>query len=298
MKGADRKVQTCSVRGSADLNEDALIVNVEERIYGVADGATSLTGYRDEHGHTGGYIAAQLLASHLRELPPERSLEEAVVGANEALRRRMAEAGVDTADKRQLWAAAFVVFRVRGSGVEYVQAGDCMLFAKYADGTFRQVTRDQVAPCDRMTLSKYKEAIAQGIAEPDKVREYILPTIAENRRKANTPDGYAVLNGDRRFGDFIESGRLSRAGLIRLYAVTDGLFHVLEGVNPSDAWTGMLSEIDRLGLEAYATELTRIEQADADRTKYPRLKASDDKTGIVLDLGHADGPDDTEAIRR
>jgi hypothetical protein len=267
------------------MNEDALIINDKDKVYGVADGATSLTGNLYGSGLTGGYIAAQILASRLQDGLSGATLEEAVIQANDALRQRMIDEGIDIADKRQLWSAAFAVFQVRDTYVEFVQAGDCMLFAKYADGSYRRVTHDQVAHVDRITLAKRREAIELGITEPAELRNYLYPTLSENRQKANTREGYAVLNGEVDFRLFLETGRFSRACLTRLYAVTDGMFHSLDGVNPDEAWTRMLMEIDRVGLEAYAENLVRAEQADADCTKVPRLKISDDKTGIVLDVG-------------
>ena len=266
------------------MNEDTLVVNEKDGVYGVVDGATSLSDYRDDCGRTGGYIAAHLLASHLQNVPEDTSLTDVVMRANKELRQKMAEAGVDVADKTQLWSAAFAVFRVGDTYVEYVQAGDCMLFAKYRDGTYRQITIDQVAHADRLALQKRREAIARGIREPEKIREYVYPTIRENRTKANTPEGYAVMNGEIDLRDHLEAGRISRARLSRLYAVTDGLFHCLEGEEPCVVWSRMLSDIDRYGLEAYAANLLRMERDDPDCTKMPRLKISDDKTGIVLDL--------------
>ncbi|MDF2649332.1 MAG: hypothetical protein K0Q73_5137 [Paenibacillus sp.] len=277
-------MQICYVQGNGHLNEDALIVNAKDNLYSVVDGATSLINYHNASGHTGGYIAAHILAAHLQQVPTDTSLEEMVIRANDALRHSMVEAGVDLTDKRQLWSAAFVIFRVRNTYVEYVQAGDCMLFAKYTDGTYRRVTHDQVAHADRITLQKCLEAKAQGIVEPTKIREYLLPTLCENRRKANTREGYAVLNGEIEFSHYIETGRVSRACLTRLYAVTDGLFHCLDSIDPDETWTRMLAEIDDQGLEAYAVNLVQMERADPDCSKYPRLKVSDDKTGIVVDL--------------
>ncbi|MCZ8511594.1 protein phosphatase 2C domain-containing protein [Paenibacillus filicis] len=267
------------------MNEDALIVNSKDNVYGVADGATSLTDYRNASGHTGGYIAAHILASTFQQVPLAARLEEVVTQANDTLRKSMLEAGVDIADKRQLWSAAFVLFRVNDTYIDFVQAGDCMLFAKYMDGTYRRVTHDQVAHADRITLQKRREAIVQGITDPAKIREYVYPTLCENRRKANTCEGYAVLNGEPGLSRYLEAGRLSRARLTRLYAITDGLFHCLADVNPDETWTKMLADIDSQSLDTYVANLVRMEQGDPDCSKYPRLKISDDKTGIVLDLG-------------
>jgi hypothetical protein len=277
-------MQTCSIQGNGRLNEDARIVNEADRVYGVVDGATSLTDYRDAQGRTGGYIAAHLLASRMGGFSADQSLREIAVEANTALRESMLGAGVDVTDVKQPWSAAFVVFRIRDTFIEYVQAGDCMLFARYADGTYRQLTYDQIASADRILLQKRREAAGRGITDPAEARAYTLPTLCANRAKANTLDGYSVLNGDVRFGDYVESGRFSRARVERLYAVTDGLFHSLEAEDPGAVWTQMLQGIDSRGLEAYAADLVRMEEEDTDCSRYPRLKVADDKTGLVLDL--------------
>ncbi|MFD3274529.1 protein phosphatase 2C domain-containing protein [Paenibacillus dendritiformis] len=274
-------MQTCHLQGSGIWNEDALVVNERNQVYGVVDGATSLGGYRDESGYTGGYIAAQLLAAHALEAADGMPLEQMVMQANAALWDRMKEAGIDTADKAQLWSAAFALFRVREDWIEYVQAGDCMLFARYEDGTYRRLTHDQVAPFDRPLLHKRQEALELGIREPAEILRYLLPFQRENRFRANTPGGYAVLNGDPALERGMETGRISRSGLTAIYAVTDGLFHGMEAENQDDVWTQMLEAIDRQGLEAYAKRLIEREQADSDCSVCPRLKISDDKTGIV-----------------
>ncbi|WP_374017761.1 protein phosphatase 2C domain-containing protein [Paenibacillus thiaminolyticus] len=274
-------MQICHLQGSGVWNEDALVLNERRRVYGVVDGATSLGGYRDESGYTGGYIAAQLLAAHAMEAADGMPLEQMVMQANAALRETMREAGIDAADKAQLWSAAFALFRVREDWIEYVQAGDCMLFAKYEDGTYRRLTHDQVAPFDRVLLHKRQEALELGVREPAEILRYLLPFQRENRFRANTRGGYAVLNGDLELERGLETGRISRSGLTAIYAVTDGFFHGMESEKQEDIWIPMLEAIDRQGLEAYAKQLIEREEADSDCSVCPRLKISDDKSGIV-----------------
>ncbi|WCR28833.1 protein phosphatase 2C domain-containing protein [Paenibacillus thiaminolyticus] len=274
-------MQSCHLQGSGIWNEDALVLNERSQVYGVVDGATSLGGYRDESGYTGGYIAAQLLAAHAMEAADGMPLEQMVMQANAALREKMRKAGINTADKAQLWSAAFALFRVREDWIEYVQAGDCMLFAKYADGSYRRLTHDQVAPFDRALLHKRQEALELGIRESAEILRYLLPFQRENRFRANARGGYAVLNGDPELERGMEAGRISRSGLTAIYAVTDGFFHGVDAEKQEEVWTPMLEAIDRQGLEAYAKRLIEREEADSDCSANPRLKISDDKSGIV-----------------
>lgn len=277
-------IEHCCRKGTADLCEDALIMNEQQMIFGVVDGATSVTPYVNERGQTGGYLAAHLLASSFQHhISSQMPLNEIVLQANRQLREQMIAAGIEPTDKSQLWSAAFCVVRIRDTQIEYVQAGDCMLFAKYADGTYRILTRDQVAPFDSLSLQASEEAKLQGLHSMKEIREYILPVIRRNRTLANTIHGYAVLNGEPELGNFLESGTISRAGLSKLYVITDGLFLPLEEGSAGDPWMQTVMAIERMGLAQYADYIEGLEQADPDCEKFVRLKVSDDKTGIVIE---------------
>lgn len=278
------KLQYCSIQGNGIMNEDTAVMNEREKVYAVIDGATSITSYRNELGHTGGYIAAHTLASRLQYVSPQDRIEDVVLQANQELRHKMEEAGIDDREKSNFWSTAFVVFRIHDTYIEYAQAGDCMLFAKYKDGALRIISRDQVAHVDRLTLQKRQDILANGDVGKETLFQLLYPTFYENRQKANTLDGYAVMNGEECLSDFIETGRFNRSCLTRLYAVTDGLFHCTEESDPDRVWKDMIARIDRMGLEAYATDLVQLEQSDSDCKQVPRLKISDDKTGIVVDL--------------
>ncbi|CAM4382922.1 protein phosphatase 2C domain-containing protein [Paenibacillus alkaliterrae] len=284
MESSAWSMETCVFRGSNEINEDVLIVNSKNRIFGVVDGATSVNAYRDEKGKTGGYLAANLLASFFTDAQDSENLVDVVQKANRELRSRMINSNVDVSNKKNLWSAAFAVFRISDTRIEYVQAGDCMLFAKYDDGTVRALTHDQVAHLDFITISKREEAKKNGCVTREEIFQYILPTVSGNRQKANTLQGYSVMNGEPELDCFLESGIINRACLKRLYAVTDGLFYPGTRADGKMDWNHMLSRIDETGLEAYAEQLILLEESDPQCNVYPRIKRSDDKTGIVIDF--------------
>lgn len=281
------KIQFCSLQGVGEFNEDAWVINEQAHIYGVIDGATSISNPRRKDGKTGGYIAAQLLAEAGNFADPDKSLKQLVLDVNLALRQRMIAEGIDICHKEELWTAAFVLFKMGPTSVEYVQAGDCMLYAKYRGRELRSLSRDQVRPFDRITLLKRSEAISQGYTSSAEIMEYVKPYINANRRKTNTLEGYSVLNGELEFEHFLETGTVSRAGLTKLYAITDGLQYPIrdeQSLEDEPNTHLMLDIIDRVGLRMYASSLIAIEQQDPNCEKYVRHKVSDDKTGVVIDL--------------
>lgn len=276
--------ETCCIKGSRELNEDALVVNNDNKVYGVIDGATSVTPYKNSQGETGGSIAANLLASYLHDVDHNSSLENCVLAANKALNKLMLESGVDTNKKTDLWSAAFVVVRISETKLEYVQTADCMLLVKYKDGVIRSLTHDQVSRFDAITLKKLLEGKQIGIHDQNELFQYVLQTIRENRNMANTLDGYSVLNGDQNLVDFIEKGIINLAGVERIYMISDGLLYPSTDIYEKNDWKDLVSKIDIMGLLNYAKEIIGIEESDSLCNKYPRLKKSDDKTGIVIDL--------------
>jgi hypothetical protein len=285
------KFRTLSIRGSGEWNEDALIVRERDGLFGVVDGATSLVPFRAPSGETGGVLASRITAETVLDMPPgpgagAASLADMLAEANRRLAGRMAAFGIAPSRKEALWSAGALLVRVRPDAVDFAQAGDCMLVAGYRDGTYRVLTRDQLAEVDRAKLRRCAEAAAAGIAGDDRLRQEVLPVIVAGRRLANAPEpgGYALLNGDPAFARFVESGTINRLGLRSLLLMTDGLY--VPTADPADAFDAEETArlIGRMGLEAYAEWLVQVERSDPDCVKFPRVKQSDDKTAVLLEF--------------
>ncbi|AIQ54419.1 protein phosphatase 2C domain-containing protein [Paenibacillus sp. FSL R7-0331] len=269
------RVEKYTLQGDGEWNEDVLVVNEPAAIYGVVDGATSLSPYRNPEGFTGGYLAARLAADCFGE-PGGLSLDNRAVRSNERLRQAMVSEGVDVLDASALWSAAYAVVAVREYSIDYVQSGDCMLLCRYKDGTVRALTHTQVAHIDQKTLDRMAELRESGVEEPAELRRLLMPLLRDNRSKANTLEGYGVMNGSADFSLFLEKGTFNRANVESLYLLTDGIY------SGAESWTSLFTAIDAQGLKGYADELYAAEQEDARLQATLRLKVSDDKTGLVL----------------
>ncbi len=276
------KIEHLTVQGCNEWNEDALILNERERIYGVLDGATSLSSAVGVE--TGGYLASRIAKEvfETSELPagcaPLRSL---VLKANERIRMAMLERGVDVNDKNALWAAGIVVVRIGEHQIEYAQTGDCMLVAVYKDGTVRTVTHDQVDHFDEKSRLLWERYSKEGLP-PDEVRSRVYETIKQNRLKTNTSEGYAILNGEPELEHYVEHGGLNRIQLSSLLVLTDGLFLPRKSGEPTPSMSDMVALIDEKGLSGYVDWLIANEYDESQQGKYTRLKVADDKTAIRI----------------
>ncbi|MCD9020335.1 protein phosphatase 2C domain-containing protein [Cohnella silvisoli] len=265
-------------------NEDALVLNERNRIYGVVDGVSSMVKYYDDEGKTGGWIAAQLLAAELHEESPELDLRVAVLRANWRLRQRMQEAGIDMAAKWKRWGAVFAVVKIHDDHFEFVQSGDCMIFARYNDGSIRTLSRNQVAGFDLQSL-RAKHALKElGVLTDEEIGNRMRPIHEANRNKANTLKGYSVMNGDPALASFMEYGHISRANVHKVYAVTDGMFHFIENDEDPHKWEKFIARLEEAGIEPYMDQLVEQEELDPLCEEHPRHKKSDDKSAVIVEF--------------
>jgi len=277
-------IETVGLKGNHEWYEDALVQNTSISRFGVLDGATSLQPYRGENGETGAYLAAQIVKGELESVASaNRTLVEAVLHGNQILREEMERESIDIEDAASLWSCALACIQISEYSVDYVQAADCMILAKYETGEIRLLTRDQVAPIGQQSLATYMQYRQQSSYSHAEIVELIKPTLRSNRFKANKVGGYSVVNGQPQLANFLEYGAINRNGLQAIYMMSDGLFLPSSlASTPEQLWTKTIQFIDELTLTGYANWLLEEERADSNCEKYVRLKVSDDKTGIKI----------------
>ncbi|NGM83442.1 hypothetical protein G5B47_13545 [Paenibacillus sp. 7124] len=276
-----------SVQGTGEWNEDAVILNEELKLYGVVDGATSLVPFRGKSNETGGRLASQIVKQYAESVTAAefRGMEALLRDANLRLGQEMKRCGINPQSKDELWTAGAALVRITDAAVEFIQAGDCMIYAIYEDGAIRAITRDHVAAIDHESKRIWIDGIEAGVRSKDQLWETVKPVIAANKQKMNTAEGYSVLNGMAEAEQFFEYGRINRIRLQSLLLVSDGLFYPEEGeTSEEDGVKSMVREVRQTGLSRYAEWLLQLEREDAECIRYPRFKVSDDKTGIYIRL--------------
>ncbi|UOQ45149.1 protein phosphatase 2C domain-containing protein [Halobacillus salinarum] len=279
------KIDSFTLRGENQLNEDALVLNKSLGIYGVADGVTSLGDFKNEDGLTGGYLAAQTVKSTFEQMESKTSLFSAVQQINERIREEMMGYSIDLADKDQLWGTALFIFQLTDHGLEYIQTGDCMGLAIYEHEEVRLLSRRQVIHLEARALEKWKEGVESGLTTRKQLRKYISTGLKSNRHLSNTDKGYGVLNGEPEAMDFVEYGKINTSQLKQLIVLSDGLFLPEELVAKGRGYWEYTAELLlQEGLETYAERMVQLEEGDPECLAYPRFKKSDDKTGLIFHL--------------
>lgn len=306
-------IVTYTLQGVGQWNEDAIVCEEGEGLFGVIDGATSLAPFRGPAGETGGLLAARVVAEacarnggrieqgeqdkrveHSAQNEPSAHLgqdeptpAQLLLHANERLRAAMAESGIDPDKPEALWSACAALVRI-GPGakwLDYAQLGDCMLAVYYADGRIRILTHDQLAIVDDRSKAVWLAGMAAGLTSAAELWPHVRAQIVAGRAFANREGGYGVLNGDPACADFMESGRISLSGVSSLLLFSDGLYIPKPaGESDKDGATEIAMRVKEIGLRQYFEWLSELEASDPECTRYPRMKKSDDKTAIWIDL--------------
>lgn len=259
-------------KGSAKLNEDAVSLNGS--VYGVFDGATSLHKQNLGKGLTGGFLASNAAKDvFLNRKGPLTALANE---ANEAIFRKMVAHNIDTSDKNKLWSTSAAVIKIEEKTLNWVQIGDSLILIIYKDGSYKLPATHH--DHDFETLSMW-EKIAH---KTDKtIMEALGDQIKKVRKGMNVE--YGVLNGEKEFSSFLQSGSENLENISRVLLFTDGLF--IPSEHPSqNNFDIMVDLVNKGGLNEVRDYVRSIEKTDPECRKYPRFKTHDDIAAISLEF--------------
>jgi len=262
------RVEHILEKGSGAANEDYLIM--DNGIYGVFDGATSLDGTVFEGGQSGGSLAASIAGGVF--LQNHKPLSVLGVEANGCIRSQMERCKVDVSRRSCLWSASAAVVRMREDGIEWFQTGDAQVVFIDNDGGFRlAVTRKDH---DYPTLNKIREL---GRSHPE-VHELIRTV----RRGMNRE--YGVLNGEPEAVDFFRTGVEPCADVRTVLLFTDGLDLPCQEPCQYKDFSPLVDKVRELGLSGLRDFVRAQEAEDPDIEHYPRFKTHDDIAAIAIHL--------------
>ncbi|WP_080843944.1 hypothetical protein [Cytobacillus gottheilii] len=295
------KISTVYTKGIGERNEDAIVLNKEEDIFAVIDGATGLGGLS-------GAIAANIIKESL-EQKSDLTLLERVKNGNAMLQQAVEQQYENISFeqipkyKRSSCGISAIHIHRDATGnpafLEYVSAGDCMLFLQFSDDSIRQVTYDHIDRLDLAVISKIetKWRTLEG-TEPletlsperkkqkqTEFRQEEEELLRSNRNKLNTYEGYGIIDGDQKADQFLESGKIPLIAVKQILLISDGLKLHHHRDHPSqNTWIQSAEKAFTDGLQQLEQDIIKTEAADFACIYYPRLKQHDDKSGILLGL--------------
>lgn len=260
------KIEHILEQGSGARNEDYLIM--DHNIFGVFDGATSLTGACYEGGQSGGGMASSIAGQvFLRNHHP---LARLGTEANDSIRTHMEQFRMDLSQRCDLWSTSAAVVRLRDDSIEWFQTGDSQVVFIDRDGGYKVAARRE--DHDFPTLSKIRE---KGRHHPEVLR--LVESIRQDMNRS-----YGVLNGEKEAVGFFRTGSEDVCNIKSVLIFTDGLDVPCPVPQKYKDFSCLVRMSRELGLEGLRDHVREQEAADPDMTLYPRFKKHDDIAAIAI----------------
>lgn len=173
----------------------------------------------------------------------------------------------------ELPSASFLAARAGREGIRFAWAGDCAALVRRGDA----VERAGPLPAQRDDEVAHAASLAaHGLAQ----KQRPAPILASLREQRARP-GRAVLGVDALAPPPLSHGVVPCGYGDELLLMTDGFAALIDqygAVDPAEMFAALAAH----GLAGLAERLRAIEAADADCTRYPRFKISDDATALWL----------------
>lgn len=212
---------------------------------------------------------------HLSDLPARLCEGIAAEFASNAYRQ--------PAGRHEHPSATTLIVRARDGQIDYVAVGDCALIAR-SGGVLHAVGLGGQEAGDRSTAQVLTSFQAQNhSASPEDAKAHMWPKIRAQRAGINMPDGYGALSITSPPPQFVVSGSFQVTSGDHVLIASDGLTRLTEVYKRYEP-PGLLEAAMERGLRAVVTELREVEAADATCRAYPRVKATDDATALLLKI--------------
>ncbi|WP_456277530.1 hypothetical protein [Bacillus sp. AK128] len=277
-------------KGVGEENEDAYVLDHTLNNFAVIDGATGLGG-------VSGKVASQTIKEEISK--GSSSLLSSVLEGNQLLGEKIVSLNgqsMESIPKYERSSCGLAAIKINEHNqMEYVHAGDCMLFIQFDDDSIRTLTFDHISRLDKIAINELTRLWSEKKDDnPNKwsaskikdtftkMKSEILPTLQENRNKLNEENGYSIIDGSNQVRNFIEFGTVRLHHVKKLLLLSDGLQLIKNSASTQDEWLQTATFAFEHGLKALEKRITEMEQEDPACFTYPRLKVADDKTGILL----------------
>lgn len=267
-----RCVALSSVKGTGAVNEDAAFCL--GNFCWVLDGATPIRARGvGKYGTQAEWLAQEFQAALTTAIgDTDRTIEEILAAALAIVRERNPfAADFDAGDRPSMTMA---LMRVVGSRLEAYVIGDCSIHLLSRRGDVMRLTDRRVAKFSNRTLAVFKRHRGS-----PRLQDLLIRQRDRNKRRMNRWGGYWVVTPD---ASWLRHGRrfsLPARDFASALLCTDGfdrLFDVFDLMGPEAILRREVS-VDRC-----QEDLRKIEGDDADRTRFPRLKVSDDSTAVLV----------------
>ena len=268
-------IQSLSLAGAAATPNDDRAGTVDALAW-VIDGATDLgpPGLMGERGGAA-WLAGEAQAAFTGA--PDAPLDAICRGVADRLAAAYAAARTREPEGRwELPMSSFLAIRLADGALETAWLGDCAGLLRSASG----VTRLGPPRQEKDDEAEKAASLAQhGLGSPKR-----SAPILDELRKSRSGPGKRILGVEPETMASLETARIPCARGDDVLLMSDGFSALIDAYAALDE-ASLMAELSEHGLAKLGRRLREIEAADADCSRFPRFKTSDDATALWLRIG-------------
>jgi serine/threonine protein phosphatase PrpC len=268
-------------------NEDAAGSAGDERrgAAWVIDGATDVAGRTFVPGASSdaGWYARTLDAA-FSALSPGDPVTVARAAIERAAAAWAAEVGGAPVPRHGLPSAAVAWAGWSEDRLTVAGLGDCTVILRPDGGPARALGRQGVSVAEVALNDAVRRLQEAGVADASARRAALSDRLQSARARMNTPGGYWIFSIDPAAAERLDRVDVRLTGAGHLLLATDGFWRLVDpyGVHTADT---LMDAVVARGPAALLADLRALEAADADCVRFPRVKARDDATAVLLRYG-------------
>jgi serine/threonine protein phosphatase PrpC len=185
--------------------------------------------------------------------------------------------------EQALWPfASFALIRALNDHIEFVNLGDCRILWKRRDfGGVKSFGSSRVTELDSNVVNEIKRLHRGGTINNEVVWEIISPIIQANRDLKNRPGGYWILDIAGDGLGHLQKMELDPSDIDKVLLCTDGYYRLVDTYLTRTV-DSLLEDSMGLGIAGTIRSIREIERADDRCLSFPRIKSSDDATGVLV----------------
>lgn len=172
--------------------------------------------------------------------------------------------------------ATVAVIRSRNQHIEWLVLADAAILIESDDG-LKVITDGRVND-----FAAVQRDAALSTASGGERRQLINELVSAQRKVRNQPGGYWVAGSNPDAAREATVGATNALEGQRCALMSDGVTRLVEFGDLS--WAGLFEVLEQNGPDAVLNRIREIEASDSDLTRWPRYKASDDATAVVVRL--------------
>ena len=249
----------------------------------ILDGATGLSKERlFPAAPSDAQWFASAVDSELRNSDWSKATRPLLQSAMQRVRHRFHREAVGRIEQVSLWPlASFALIRICEGGIEFANLGDCRILWSPPDGrAVKSFGSSRVTELDGNVVKEIERLHHEGYTNHELVRQAIVPMIEANRKLKNTLEGYWILDVSGEGIPHLQTTVVDAADVETVLLCTDGYYRLVDTYHRRTDQS-LLSDSVNDGVSAMIRELREIERMDEECLEFPRMKPSDDATGVL-----------------